>query len=332
MAARLVQSCGVWFWIALFFFGFVIFQRSGSVIPGPYKLPSMTGGKGPMNINERMARSERAWEDSVERRHAMRASHPTPDKIPLFPAQELSDFNKSPYTIWDFFPAVWTCPWDIQRVGRLGDGGKWVCGMTKYEERSTTGKPPVIIYSFGVNGESTFEEEMLTRIPNAEIFAFDYSVDDFGPQLLPGNRERAHFMKVGLGATDDPSRSPPFYTLQSLMRHNKHEYMDILKIDIEGSEYVAFNAFMDNLTTQNINSLPIGQVMIEIHLNDDTNVNTKSFMTWWERLETFGMRPVWLEVNLIAVTLGKNKDQTNPRCTEYVWVNAKDSRSILLDE
>jgi hypothetical protein len=104
----------------------------------------------------------------------MRAEHPTPNKVPYFPAQQLADFGKFPYTIWDFFPAVWTCPWDIQRVGRLGDGGKWVCGMSKYEDRTDR---PTIIYSFGVNDESTFEEEILERT-NAELYAFDYSVDD----------------------------------------------------------------------------------------------------------------------------------------------------------
>ncbi len=43
---------------------------------------------------------------------------------------------------------------------------------------------------------------------------------------------------------------------------------------------------------------------------------------WWEQLEGFGMRLVWLEVNLMAVTLGEGK--TDPRCVEYVWVNARD--------
>ena len=40
------------------------------------------------------------------------------------------------------------------------------------------------------------------------------------------------------------------------------------------------------------------------------------------------MRATWLEVNLLAVTLGDGK--TDPRCVEYVWVNAKDPKSILL--
>ncbi|KAA8576137.1 hypothetical protein EYC84_006296 [Monilinia fructicola] len=291
-----------------------------------------------------MARSEAAWRSSVKSRHEMASQHPSYPRIPFFPAQHLSDFAKTPYTLWDFFPATWTCPHDIQRIGRLGDGGKWVCGMSLYERGApapppaasspSTSQPPappreITIYSFGVNDESTFEQEMLTRIPHAQIHAYDFSVARFGPQLTGATSARAHFRKVGLGAADAPSQVPPFYTLQSLMAQNKHAYIDILKMDIEGSEYAALDAFMDFYGERG-GELPVGQVMIELHLVDDQHVDFARFVKWWERLEGFGMRPVWFESNLLAVTLGEGK--TDPRCVEYVWVNVKDGRSVLLGE
>lgn len=85
---------------------------------------------------------------------------------------------------------------------------------------------------------------------------------------------------------------------------------------------------MDAFKTEK--TLPVGQVMIELHLVDDKNVDFERFSKWWERLEAFGMRPTWLEINLLAVTLGEGK--TDPRCVEYVWVNAKDDKSVLLQE
>ncbi|RAL63317.1 hypothetical protein DID88_004393 [Monilinia fructigena] len=295
-----------------------------------------------------MARSEAAWRSSVQSRHEMASQHPSYPRIPFFPAQHLSDFAKTPYTLWDFFfPATWTCPHDIQRIGRLGDGGKWVCGMSLYEKWGPTSPPPssqqppskanhpqtpndspreITIYSFGVNDESTFEQEMLTRIPHAQIHAYDFSVEKFGPQLTSSTSARAHFLKIGLGAADAPEQIPPFYTLQSLMAQNSHSYIDILKIDIEGSEYAALDAFMD-FHGERGGELPVGQVMIELHLVDDQHVNFARFVKWWERLEGFGMRPVWFESNLLAVTLGEGK--TDPRCVEYVWVNVKDRRSVL---
>jgi hypothetical protein len=293
-----------------------------------------------------MARSENAWKSSVNLRHKMVIDHPDHPRIPFFPAQRLDDFSRYPYTLWDFFPATYTCPHDIQRVGRLGDGGKWVCGMSLYEARPAPAQLPssaeiakmsatdavkaqhgqTIIYSFGVNDESTFEAEMLERIPSAQIFAYDFSVDKFGPQLSSAYASRAHFSKVGIGAKNEPQKSPPFYSLSGLMAQNNHSYIDILKIDIEGAEYEALDAFMNDCEVAGV--LPIGQVMIELHLVDDEHVNFERFQKWWERLETFGMRPAWLEINLLAVTLGAGK--TDPRCVEYVWINANDEKSLLL--
>jgi hypothetical protein len=60
-------------------------------------------------------------------------------------------------------------------------------------------------------------------------------------------------------------------------------------------------------------TLPIGQVMIELHLMDDVHVDFERFGKWWE-WEASGMRPTWLEINLLAVTLGKGK--TGPRCMD----------------
>lgn len=180
-----------------------------------------------------------------------------------------------------------------------------------------------IIYSFGVNDESTFEAEMLARIPSAQIYAFDFSVDKFGPQLSPSHASRAHFFKVGLGAKNEPNKSPAFYRLSGLMLMNNHSYIDILKIDVEGAEFDALDAFMDDCMATGV--MPVGQVMIEIHLFE--GIQFDRFEKWWRRLEGFGMRPTWLEINLMAITLGEGK--TNPTCVEYVWVNAKDEKSLL---
>jgi hypothetical protein len=283
----------------------------------------------------------------------MAKEHPDYPQVPFFP----TDFLKFPFTIWDFFPATWTCPHDFQRVGRLGDGGKWVCGMSLYEAVPAPTFPSIeivetrevasipadaglVIYSFGINGESSFEAEMLERVPAARIWGYDFSVDGWGKQIPTSQRHRTFFKKVGLGKEDKHESQPPFYTLPTLMKNNNHTYIDILKIDIEGSEYDALDTFMDAFdglkSASGQSVLPIGQVMIELHLGDGVNLNSPNaggdvgfdrFRKWWERLERMGMRPAWIEINLFAVTLGK--DKSDPRCTEYVWVNARDEKSVL---
>lgn len=127
------------------------------------------------------------------------------------------------YVVWDFFNPSYTCPWDMERIGQLGDGGKWVCGLSKYIEfsemaesgegasatsssSSTKGLSKkteedgedgdgaeeddgkhgdkLVVYSFGVRDDSSFEEVMLSET-NAEVVAVDFSVGSVCPFLLP---------------------------------------------------------------------------------------------------------------------------------------------------
>jgi hypothetical protein len=199
------------------------------------------------------------------------------------------------YIGWDLFPPSYGCPWELQRIGRLGDGGKRVCGISRYSKARSR---PTIVYSFGVEFDSSFEAEILART-NAQVFAFDFSTDGFGPEIRPGD-PRAHFEKLGVG---DEARSGGGIKMQSLhdiMQRYGHSYVDIVKMDIEGDEFPVLTAFMDAFKDQ---QLPIGQLLVEIHLFIEDKPTVQSFAQWWERLESFGMRPFSSEPNLLAVTL-----------------------------
>jgi hypothetical protein len=66
--------------------------------------------------------------------------------------------------------------------------------------------------------------------------------------------------------TDNPNSNPPTYTLKTLMRGNGHDWIDILKIDIEGAE---FKALTDLLVAYKGQPLPFGQLQLEIHVRMD---------------------------------------------------------------
>lgn len=57
-------------------------------------------------------------------------------------------------SLGDFFPPAFFCPHELERVGALGDGGKWVCGINQLQE-----KEDCVVYSIGTLGSSssTFE-------------------------------------------------------------------------------------------------------------------------------------------------------------------------------
>jgi Methyltransferase domain len=48
------------------------------------------------------------------------------------------------FLIGDFFIPAFQCPHLVERIGTLGDGGKWVCGMDRVEKQKKC-----VIYSFG---------------------------------------------------------------------------------------------------------------------------------------------------------------------------------------
>lgn len=184
----------------------------------------------------------------------------------------------------------------MERVGSFGDGGKWICGMSQYaafEER------PLVVYSFGVDEDSSFEAELVDRT-SAYVYAFDYTVDDMGPEITNGSKTNVKFSKIGLGGSDQTVDGNRFMTLPSIMSELGHDYVDILKMDVEGAEFDALDVLME---TYNGSSLPFGQLMIEFHLWAAPQ-NIRDLVAWWERLENFGLRPVAQESNPLGVILG----------------------------
>ena len=61
------------------------------------------------SIQKRLKISERLWQKSVDERHEMYANYKDPQKG-LFPAVDGPSYERSPFTLWDFFPATYNCP------------------------------------------------------------------------------------------------------------------------------------------------------------------------------------------------------------------------------
>jgi len=206
----------------------------------------------------------------------------------------------------------------------LGDGGKWVCGLSKLAVKSDC-----TIYSFGINDESSFEAGLLEKTQHCQVWGYDFSVSDFGPEIreLPYLKSRSHFHPFGLSSVDDPNGDPPMYTLQSLMKHNGHKFIDLLKIDVEGAEFPALRALMKAYKGQ---PLPFGQLQLEIHADRQPGVVDEDrfteFLKWWEELEHAGLRPFWTEPNLVFVNINRGAP---PALAEYSFINVKADHDIL---
>ena len=195
--------------------------------------------------------------------------------------------------MWDLYEPFWNCH-NKERLGRIGDGGKWVCNVDRLAKQSTC-----VVYSFGSNGEISFEEDLIERTRGlCEVHIFDPTLTDEtkgnnnwfnGPEAndLRKGKElpHIHWYAEGLG---DAHRVVKFdrggnITVRSLtyfMAQLGHKNLDILKIDIEGMEIPTFMNSIFKLPR-----LPFRQLLIEFHVGDPPPI-----MLWFEQAERMGLR------------------------------------------
>jgi hypothetical protein len=137
------------------------------------------------NSHHAHAQAELIYWEARERAQALRST---------FPPEVLSNSNSNLSNIvraWDFYAPDYNCPLLKERVGRIGDGGKWVCGMRLLSEARRC-----LVYSLGSQGDTTFEDEFLSRTL-CEVHTFDpfLSADT---QTAVENRPGLHFHPVGI--------------------------------------------------------------------------------------------------------------------------------------
>ncbi|KAH7871996.1 uncharacterized protein C8R40DRAFT_1205426 [Lentinula edodes] len=295
---------------------------------GPYEPPfeHMPFDDATPHVDQRFALSEAFYEKALKGRAALlKKFGPRPEDVETFP-----DHDK-PYTIWNFFPAAFNCPYEVRHLGTLADGGKWVCGLSRLER-----EPDCVIYSFalicadptgtfraldilmkGISGDSTFEAELLQNTKHCKVWGYDFSVKGFASDIPESERWRTNFHAYGLAGKNKPAtgNDPAMYSLQTLMAMNGHNHIDLLKIDIEGWEFETLEELIKPYLLSG-EPLPFAQLQLEIHVWD---MPFASFLKWWEMLETAGLRPFWTEPNLVYVDYAK----ATPSLTEYSFINIK---------
>ncbi|OBT84912.1 hypothetical protein VE02_06566 [Pseudogymnoascus sp. 03VT05] len=100
-------------------------------------------------------------------------------------------------------------------------------------------------------------------------------------------------------------------------------------MDIEYAEFASLTSLDQAFPEGDGFELPIGQLMVELHLFGHEEMTGYNFLQWWETLEARGLRPVWTEPNLLYTTMRIEKG--DPRLAEYTLVNIKDRRSVLFE-
>jgi hypothetical protein len=151
--------------IVLLFVSVLIFANSDpspDYLSRPYPITFRKGGLPPPPgyVEDQIKTSEAYYQESLkERQKLITKWGPSPSQVDAFPSNgEFYTLCKQmrPVCLFldqlriqcvgDFFTPAFQCPHQLQRIGTLGDGGKWVCGMERIED-----KQGCVIYSVGAS-------------------------------------------------------------------------------------------------------------------------------------------------------------------------------------
>lgn len=140
----------------------------------------------------------------------------------------------------------------------------------------------IIVYSCGVGTDISFDLQIIKKYKQSKVFAFDptpVSIKWIKQQQLPANfffttigisdkngEEKMYFPKdfgqsYGVFNWDKESKDEILVEMQTIEKigdQHKHKFVDILKMDIEGSEFAVLNAI-------NFNNISFGQILVEFH-------------------------------------------------------------------
>lgn len=156
----------------------------------------------------------------------------------------------------------WPCIAGMYPIGTWETEGdmryRYTCGI-----HAIHGAP--IVYSFGSNKEQEFELALLKLRPDAKIFIFDLN-----PDLLPPMDKRhpqITYTGAGIGYYHSPYCEDSNCTsMQDIMVHYGHKYVDVLKFDIGGWEYAWLKE------ESGVVGPRVGQLLLTLHDRNDFDV------------------------------------------------------------
>jgi len=173
-----------------------------------------------------------------------------------------SDANPNEASWWlTNYEPTFSCAAE-RRLGRPGDGGKWVCDPGAIAAAAAAAGRPCVVYSFGSGGDSSFEAAVHAAAPACAIHTFDHTVGAVAGAALPPYVHFHPWAAAGADVAGTPRRG-----LASIRRELGHPpragggtAIDVLKMDIEGAEY---DTLLPWLAAGDLDG--VRQLLVEIH-------------------------------------------------------------------
>jgi hypothetical protein len=199
-----------------------------------------------------------------------------------------------------------------ERIGNVGDGGKWVCNPSSMSQAFHAGAS-CLVYSFGSNGQFDFEEGVRNRISSScEIHVFDPSPPGTVAEKYKASRsasgKHVHYHQWPLGLDGKMVMGVPAKSLATIVSELGHSgrRIDILKMDCEGCEWESYDGWLSA-------KVDIRQILIELHwgkLPGTESDKSKKAHQLFKTLSKSGYAVFNKEANLLA----------QGTCVEYAFV------------
>ncbi|GHE48839.1 FkbM family methyltransferase [Sphingobacterium griseoflavum] len=180
-----------------------------------------------------------------------------------------------------------------------------------------------IVYSFGIGQDISFDNAMI-QAHQCQVYGFDptpKSIEWVGGQSTPA---QFHFYPYGLGTktetvkfhlpknkehvsgsvfdhnlvSEDDYVEVPLKSFADILKETGHTHIDVLKMDIEGSEYVVIDSILNA-------GISIKQLLLETHerfFDDGKEKGRLFFQKLYDRgYRIFAISDTYQEISLIKV-------------------------------
>ncbi|GAB1603512.1 hypothetical protein Ahia01_000632500, partial [Argonauta hians] len=196
------------------------------------------------------------------------------------------------------------------RVGNAGDGGWYICDDDGYKP-----KPPCLTYSFGISTDPSFDLAMKSTY-GCEVHSFD----PFVTKKQVPHADKLNFHSIGIKDTSNTVNGRKFMTLADTLKslnHSKRK-LDILKMDIEGDEYISLRKAMEDGELDSVK-----QIMVEFHVYPSKNTGAQNphrvGLLLLKQLIQYGFR-IYLVDRNTACNYKNYKNEILTRCYNIYWL------------
>ena len=153
------------------------------------------------------------------------------------------------------------------------DGQKFIC---MDEVMKDIQKQECIVYSFGIGGDWSFEDNISEM--GCKVFAYDPTISH------PSQRSENIFFR-NIGVVGQPNDEKNYLTLNEIFKTNGHEdtMISYMKVDIESHELSGLPNWLKSDILKNVK-----QLAIEVHLEPPDDKLTSEFFKTFQELHLKG--------------------------------------------